>query len=46
MTGDFDKLDKIYRVSEKVEIEKYNRLGKSSKQFYERKEMKDESDQN
>jgi hypothetical protein len=40
MTEDFEKLDKIYRVSEKVEIEKFNRLGKSGKEFYERKEMK------
>jgi hypothetical protein len=45
MTGDFEKLDKIYRVSEKVEIEKYNRLGKSSKEYMEMKEMKQESDE-
>lgn len=44
MTEDFDKLNKIYRVSEKVEIEKYNRLGKSSKEYMAMKEMKQESD--
>jgi len=40
MTDDFDELNKMYRVSEKVEIEKYNRLGKSGKEFFEMKEMK------
>ena len=40
MTEDFNKLDKMYRVSEKVELEKYNRLGKSSKEYYQMKEMK------
>jgi len=40
MTEDFNKLDKMYRVSEKVELEKYNRLGKSGKEFYQMKEMK------
>ena len=42
MTADFNKLDEMYRVSEKVEIEKYNRLGKSSKEFYDNKEMQKE----
>lgn len=44
MREDFDKLDKMYRVSEKVEIEKYNRLGKTAKEFYSMKEMKKELD--
>jgi hypothetical protein len=30
MTNDFEKLDKIYRVSEKKEIEKFNRIGKTT----------------
>ena len=45
MRDDFDKLDKMYRVSEKVEIEKYNRLGKSSKEFYEMRDMKKDLDE-
>lgn len=45
MTEDFNKLDKMYRVSEKVELEKYNRLGKSSKEYYQMKEMKQELDE-
>ena len=39
MTEDFQKLDELYRVSEKKEIEKFNRIGKSTKEFYERKIM-------
>jgi len=35
MTEDFVKLDELYRVSEKKEIEKFNRIGKSTKEFYE-----------
>jgi len=33
------QLDTIFRVTEKEEMEKAKRLGKSSKQFYEEKEM-------
>lgn len=39
MTDDFEKLDKFYRYSEKKEIEKFNQLGKTTKEFYEQKEM-------
>ena len=42
MTDDYVKLDEAYRITEKSEIEKYKRLGKSSKQFYEDKEMRKE----
>jgi hypothetical protein len=42
MKQDFDKLDEMYRVSEKVEIEKFRRIGKSSKEFYQNKEMREE----
>ena len=42
MTQDFEKLDKIYRVSEKKEIEKFNRIGKTTREFYEQKEMSEE----
>jgi hypothetical protein len=35
MTQDFEELDKMYRVSEKKEIEKYNRIGKTTREFYE-----------
>jgi hypothetical protein len=35
MRQDFQKLDEIYRVSEKEEIKKYKNIGKTSKQFYE-----------
>ena len=31
MKGSFKKLDDFYRVSEKEEIEKFNRIGKSTK---------------
>ena len=30
MTQDFEQLDKLYRVSEKKEIEKFNRIGKTT----------------
>ena len=36
----FKKLDDMYRVTEKEEIEKYNRIGKTTKQFYEDQEMR------
>lgn len=42
MKGDFERLDELYRVSEKEEIEKYNRIGKSTKQFYEEKTMREQ----
>jgi hypothetical protein len=45
MQQDFQKLDDLYRVSEKEEIEKARRIGKSSKQFYSEKELKAENDQ-
>ena len=35
MTKDFEKLDTMFRYSEKKEIEKYNRLGKTTKEFYD-----------
>ena len=37
MTENFEKLDELFRVSEKKEIEKFNRIGKTTKEFYERK---------
>ena len=39
MTDDFAKLDEMYRISEKKEIEKFARIGKSASQYYEQKEM-------
>jgi len=30
MTEDFERLDNMYRISEKQEIEKYKRIGKTS----------------
>jgi len=45
MTKDFEKLDEIYRYSEKKEIEKFNRLGKSTREFYEQKDMRNELEQ-
>lgn len=36
---DFQRLDDIYRVTEKQELEKYRRIGKSSKEFFKQKEM-------
>jgi len=42
MKDDFTKLDEMYRVSEKEEIEKYKRIGKTTKQFYEDKLMREE----
>ena len=35
MTQDFQKLDEFYRYSEKKEIEKFQRIGRSASQFYE-----------
>ena len=35
MTEDFEKLDKFYRYTEKKEIQKFNQLGKTTKEFYE-----------
>jgi hypothetical protein len=37
MTENFEKLDELFRVSEKKEIEKFNRIGKTTKEFYDRK---------
>lgn len=42
MTENFEKLDELYRVSEKKEIEKFNRIGKTTKEYYERKQMEEE----
>lgn len=39
MTEDFDELDKLYRVSEKKEIEKFNRIGRTTREFYDQKAM-------
>lgn len=35
MVEDFDKLDEMYRVTEKKEIKKYQEVGKTSRQFYD-----------
>lgn len=35
MEGDFNKLDEMFRVSEKEEIKKYLELGKTPAQYYE-----------
>ena len=35
MTEDFEQLDKFYRYTEKKEIEKFNRIGKTTKEFYD-----------
>ena len=37
MTENFEKLDEIFRVSETKEIEKFNRIGKTTKEYYEKK---------
>ena len=42
MTEDFEKLDKFYRYSEKKEIEKFNRIGRTTREFYEQKAMEQE----
>ena len=39
MTENFEKLDEIYRVSEKKEIEKFRRVGKTTQEFYDQKQM-------
>ena len=44
MTEDFEKLDKFYRYTEKKEIQKFNQLGKTTKEFYEQQEMKEQLD--
>jgi hypothetical protein len=42
MTENFEKLDEIYRVSEKKEIEKYRRIGKTTQEYFDQKQMTDE----
>ena len=42
---DFKRLDDIYRVSEKQELEKFRRIGKSSKEFFKQKEMQKEMEE-
>mmetsp|Transcript_11349 Transcript_11349/g.19123 ORF Transcript_11349/g.19123 Transcript_11349/m.19123 type:complete len:236 (-) Transcript_11349:48-755(-) len=39
---DYDRLDEIYGVSEKEEIERYRRAGKSTREYYEMKQMREE----
>lgn len=34
MREDFEELDKMYRVSEKQELEKYKQIGKSAQEYY------------
>ena len=36
----FDELDKIYRISEKQEINKYLEIGKTPKQYYSEQEAR------
>ena len=36
----FEELDKIYRISEKQEINKYLEIGKTPKQYYEEQEAR------
>jgi hypothetical protein len=38
MREDFDTLDKIYRVTEKEEIQKYMQIGKTAQDYYSQKE--------
>jgi hypothetical protein len=44
MKQDFEKLDNLYRISEKEEIEKYKKIGKSPRQYYDDKELRSELD--
>ena len=37
MTQNFEKLDEIYRISEKKEIEKFNRIGKTTEEYFSQK---------
>ena len=45
MTEDFQKLDEFYRYSEKKELEKFQRIGRSATQFYEQQQMREELEQ-
>jgi len=42
MQKNFQTLDNMYRVTEKEEIKKFSRIGKTPKEYYEQKEMMDE----
>lgn len=39
---DYQKLNEMYRVSEKEELAKFKQLGKTPKEFYEQKRLKEE----
>jgi hypothetical protein len=41
MKEDFVELDKMYRVSEKEEIEKFKQLGKTAEDYYRHKEQQE-----
>lgn len=45
MTEDFKKLDEFYRYSEKKELEKFQRIGRSATQYYEQQQMREELEQ-
>lgn len=45
MIEDYQKLDDFYRHSEKKEIEKYQRIGKTATDYYEQKQMRAENDE-
>ena len=45
MTEDYQKLDEFYRYSEKKEIEKFQRIGRSASQFYDQQQMRAELEQ-
>ena len=39
MNKDFDRLDEIYRVTEKEEIKQLQQIGQTAKQYYDRKDQ-------
>lgn len=39
MREDFEELDKMFRITEKEEIDKFKQVGKTAAEYYQHKEM-------
>lgn len=44
MRDDFEQLDRMYRITEKEEIQKYEQIGKSAQEYYQQKQSLEVSD--
>lgn len=45
MRSDFEELDRMYRITEKEEIQKYQQIGKSAQDYYQ-EQQKNEGESN